>query len=251
VTTGTVVEVSVTTALIEAIRSDLSEAGDPARAVDQQRYMKSTMPFHGVAAADVRRLTSARLVAHRCDIVDRDVWEDTIRALWDWATHREQRYAALAIARHRLSRPHRTTTNLPLWRHFVETGAWWDLVDETATHLVRGDLATEHDAVAAVMREWSVEPDLWLRRASIICQVGAGAAVDLELLAAVVAPNLEGGRTAPPGGKQDFFIRKGIGWALRDAARRHPDWVRSFVDRHVRQMSGLTVREATKHLVES
>jgi 3-methyladenine DNA glycosylase AlkD len=243
-----VVGVSVNTALIDSIRSALAEAGDPARAVAQQRYMKSTMPYHGVATADMRRLTSAQLLAHAHDLVDRNDWEDTLRALWDGATHREQRYAALALARHRLSRPHRAPTNLLLWRHFVVTGAWWDLVDETATHLVRGDLATDHDAVAAAMRAWSVEPDLWLRRASIICQVGAGASVDLDLLAAVVVPNLEGASTAPHGGKQDFFIRKGIGWALRDVARRHPDWVRAFVDRHVGQMAGLTVREATKHL---
>lgn len=240
---------AVNAALIEAIRGALAVAGDPARAVDQQRYMKSAMPYHGVATGDVRRIVAAQLVVpeHRLD--DRRDWDDTLRAMWDGATHREQRYAALAVARHRLSRRHRSTTNLPLWRHFVETGAWWDLVDETATHLVRGDLATAPATVSAAMREWAVDPDQWVRRAAILCQVGAGDAVDLGLLAAVVEPNLEAGPTAPPGGKQDFFIRKGIGWALRDAARRRPDWVRSFVDDHADRMSGVTIREATKHLV--
>jgi len=240
--------VSVNAALIEAIRSALAAHGDPARAADQQRYMKSAMPYHGVVTADVRRLTAVHVAAHRRELESRHDWEDTLRALWDGATHREERYAALAIARHRLSRPHRATSNLPLWRHFVETGAWWDLVDETATHLVRDDLAIEHAHVADAMRAWSLDRDLWLRRAAIICQVGAHDAVDLDLLADVVEPNLEGGLTAPPGGKQDFFIRKGIGWALRDAARRRPGWVRSFVDRHAARMSGLTIREATKHL---
>lgn len=239
---------SVNTALIASIRSALAAAGDPVRAIDQQRYMKSTMPYHGVTTPDVRRLVAAQLVLteHRLD--DRRDWGDTLRAMWDEATHREQRYAALAVARHRLSRPHRSATNLPLWRHFVVTGAWWDLVDETATHLLRGDLAAAPATVAAAMRDWAVDPDQWVRRSAILCQVGAGADVDLDLLASVVEPNLEGGPTAPVSGKQDFFIRKGIGWALRDAARRHPDWVRSFVDGHADRMAGLTVREATKHL---
>jgi 3-methyladenine DNA glycosylase AlkD len=47
---------------------------------------------------------------------------------------------------------------------------------------------------------------------------------------------------------RDFFMRKGIGWALRDAARSHPDEIRAFVAAHRERMSGLSLREATKHL---
>ena len=70
-----------------------------------------------------------------------------MRALWDEATHREERYAALALGRHRLARDWRDPASLDLWRHLVVTGAWWDLVDETASHLV-GDVLARHRAAA-------------------------------------------------------------------------------------------------------
>jgi 3-methyladenine DNA glycosylase AlkD len=63
--------------------------------------------------------------------------------------------------------------------------------------------------------------------------------VDLDLLFAACEANLA---------DRGFFMRKGIGWGLRDAARAHPDEVRAFVAAHRDAMSGLSVREATKHL---
>ena len=235
-------------ALVTAIRTTLASHGDATRAIAQQAYMKSAMPYRGITTADLRALVAAELAHPEHRLASRDEWEATLRVLWDEATHREERYAALAVARHRTSRTFRATPALHLYRHFVATGAWWDLVDETATNLVRGDLATDPEGTGRAMRAWCLDPDLWVRRAAILCQIGARDAVDLVLLADVIRPNLEGAPTAPASGKQDFFIRKAIGWALRDAARRHPAWVRGFVDEHRAAMAGLSVREATKHL---
>jgi 3-methyladenine DNA glycosylase AlkD len=90
-----------------------------------------------------------------------------------------------------------------------------------------------------VVRSWSVDPDLWLRRASIICQLGFKDRTDPELLSEVIIPNLS---------DREFFIRKGIGWALREYARTDPDWVRAFVSEHDAAISPLSRREALKHL---
>ncbi len=234
--------------LAHAIRAALAEAGDPDRAVQQQAYMKSTMPYRGVATAEVRRIVAVELDRPEHRLHDRRDWEAAILGLWDEAAYREERYAATAIARHRTSRLHRAGGALDLWRHLVVTGAWWDLVDEVASHLVRDELLADPGRVAPVMRAWSVDPDMWVRRTAILSQLGAKRALDLDLLRDVIEPNLEGAATAGPGGRQDFFIRKAIGWALRDAARPQPDWVGAFVREHESRMSGLTVREALKHL---
>jgi 3-methyladenine DNA glycosylase AlkD len=235
-------------ALADAIRRGLADAGDPERAIGQQRYMKSAMPYRGVVTAEVRTIAKRAVdeLGAR-PFPSHAAWEATIRTLWDDATHREERYAALAVARHRASAPHRAQGALPLYRHLVETGAWWDLVDETATHLVRDELLGDPDRVGPVMLTWAGDPCLWVRRAAILCQVGARDRVDVDLLADVIVPNLEGSVTAAPDGTQDFFIRKAIGWALRDAARRRPEWVWAFVDTHRGAMARLTVREALKH----
>jgi 3-methyladenine DNA glycosylase AlkD len=93
-------------------------------------------------------------------------------------------------------------------------------------------------AVAPVVRVWSTDPDRWLRRAAVICQLGSGPTTDTALL----ADTIEANRSDP-----DFFLRKGIGWALRQYARTDPAWVRAFVAAHP-DLSLLSRREALRHL---
>jgi 3-methyladenine DNA glycosylase AlkD len=234
--------------LVDAVRVALAARADPARAQQQQRYMKSAMPYRGVTAPDVRAAMRELLADPATRPSSAGEWEATIRTLWDEAAFREERYAALAVARHASASAYRAAGVLPLARHLIETGGWWDLVDETATHLVRDEVLARPGTAAPLMRAWATDPELWVRRAAILCQVGAGDRVDLDLLRDVIVPNLERGVTAPASGKQDFFIRKGIGWALRDASYRRPEWVVAFVDAHRAAMAGLTVREALKHV---
>ncbi len=90
---------------------------------------------------------------------------------------------------------------------------------------------------AELVRAWSVDDDLWMRRIAIISQLGRRDRVDATLLADVIAPNL---------GDPEFFIRKALGWALREYARVAPEWVRHYVTTH--DLSPLSRREAMKHL---
>jgi 3-methyladenine DNA glycosylase AlkD len=120
------------------------------------------------------------------------------------------------------------------------TGAWWDLVDEL-TRPVGAVLRAVGPPAASVVRAWSTDDDLWLRRAAILCQLGARAGTDRVLLADCIAPNLA---------DREFFIRKAIGWALRDLARTDPVWVAAYVRAAGDRLSPLSRREATKHLAE-
>lgn len=219
--------------LVGRIRADLTNASDPARAPGMQAYMKSTLPFFGVPVPQVRRIT--RSVARAEPDLDLDALVGAARDLFDTATHREERYAALALLA--LPRARGRLELVPLHEHFATTGAWWDIVDETAHRIA--DLHDEHPRhTAEVVRRWSRHDDLWLRRLAIISQLGRRDRVDPTLLADVIEPNLT---------DRDFFIRKAIGWALRDYARTRPDWVRAFVSDHD-QLSPLSRREALKHL---
>ena len=90
-----------------------------------------------------------------------------------------------------------------------------------------------------LVRAWADDPDPWIRRIAIISQVGRKQRVDAALLAAAIVPSLD---------DPEFFLRKAIGWALRQHARVDPDWVRAFVAEHGDEMSRLSRREALKHL---
>ena len=223
--------------LVDAVRTALAAAGNPAVAARQQEYMKSAMPYHGLPAPRLKAVLRPLLSAWPLD--SRDQWAATVVALWDEATHREQRYAALAVARHRRARPWRDPSSLELWRHLVVTGAWWDLVDEVATHLVGDVLRGHREETTPMVRAWATDDDLWLRRTAVISQVGHKEDLDTDLLRHAVEANLA---------DTSFWLRKAIGWALRDHARTDPDWVRAEVSRLGDRLSGLSRREATKHL---
>jgi 3-methyladenine DNA glycosylase AlkD len=191
-------------------------------------YMKSAMPFLGVPApARARVLRTAGAATD---------FRANAAALWDAAEFREERYVALALLeRHRRELE---LADLPLLARLIVERAWWDYVDELA-HRV-GDLRRRHPAeLAATMREWSRDENLWKRRVSIICQVGHKAETDLPLLYDCIAPNLA---------DREFFIRKAIGWALRDYAWTDPAEIGRYVREHESELTGLSRREATKNL---
>lgn len=221
--------------LIAALRTALAEAGDPVRAAGQQRYMKSALPFRGVTTPVGRTLDRAAIAAGR--ELDREQWEATIRALFDGAQYREERYAAIELLRHRRYRAHRDASALPLLEHLVTEGAWWDLVDSVQP-VVTELLLADPEAVRPWLRSWATDEDLWLRRSAVIAQLGAKERTDVALLTEVIEANLA---------DREFFIRKAIGWALRQHARTDPTWVIAFCAAHG-GLSPLSRREALKHV---
>ena len=112
--------------------------------------MKSAMPFLGVAKPE--RTAALRPVWAAHPPRDRASWEATVRALYDEATHREERYAALALLTVRASRPWHDVGLVPLLEHLVVTGAWWDLVDEVAGRTVAPLHRALPEAMAPVIR---------------------------------------------------------------------------------------------------
>jgi 3-methyladenine DNA glycosylase AlkD len=220
------------TALVTDVRAALRDLADPDRAAGMQAYLKTTEPCLGVRLPEVRRVTREAVATHPPASVG-----DVIGAagrLWREAVYREERYAAQVVVGLRIARG--DLRLLPLLQEMVTTGAWWDLVDATAPRV--GELLTADPATTdPVLREWARSPDRWLRRTAVIAQLGFGQRTDTGLLTDVVLAN-----AADP----DFFLRKGIGWALRDYAKAAPDWVAAFVRDH--PLSPLSRREATKHL---
>lgn len=212
----------------------LAGEADPVKAAGMQAYMKTDMPFYGVQKR--ARTAIARRIVDEVAPSDRGQYEDLVLGLWN-LPHREEKYLALHCARH--FRRFVVPESLALYRRLITEGAWWDLVDEIATHLVR-DLVVGHpDESWPEVGTWVGADDMWLRRTALICQVGAKDRTDERRLFSFCE------RLAP---EQEFFIRKAIGWGLRDYARTAPRAVAAFVSTHRGELSGLSYREATKHI---
>jgi 3-methyladenine DNA glycosylase AlkD len=223
--------------LVDAVRGALAAAGDPQVAAQQRAYMKSAMPYFGLPAPRLK--AELRPLLRDWQPADEGQWAGTVRTLWDEASHREEWYAAIAVARHRRARAWLEPASLDLWEHLIVTGAWWDVVDDVATHLVGDVLAGHRSAATPVVRAWATDDDLWLRRTAVICQIGHKTDTDLELLRHAIGANVD---------DPTFWLRKAIGWALRQHARTDPEWVRAEVDRLGERLSGLSRKEALKHL---
>ena len=224
-------------ALIEEIRKDLAALTNPERAQRQQAYMKSRLPYFGAKVPEVRALTTQHLRQH--PMRTREEMEATVRTLFDEATHREEWYAALSIWTARKHAQFRTPESVPLLRHVIIAGAWWDVVDDVSGHVL-APLVVSHPAeVGPLARTWASDDHLWLRRAAVLSQVGLKQDLDTDLLSDVLEPNLE---------RPEFFLRKGVGWALRDASKHQPAWVRSYVAEHRSRMRPLSIKEATRNL---
>ncbi len=232
--------------LVDTIRLALRAQADPIKAPAMQAYMKSAMPFLGVPRPALDHIVDDAAKAHPLNSTDELI--DAMTALWRDARHREERYAAIELPT--CGRAHRvliTPALLPLVENMVVTGAWWDHVDDLSGNVLAELLRAFPDEMKPLLRRWAKGDDMWLRRAAMLCQRKLrGAHFDALLFYETILPSV--GTNAPFA--DEFFIRKGIGWALRERSYAEPDEVLAFCREYDACLSPLTKREALKVVVK-
>jgi 3-methyladenine DNA glycosylase AlkD len=236
--------------LVVEVRAALEKGADPVKAPQMQAYMKSTMPYRGVSSPEQKAIW--RQVFPRHALSSRDEWERVALTLWRDAAFREERYAAVALTGLRSFSVYRTMASIPMFEEMIVSGAWWDFVDAIAGRQLGDILRSEPRPMSKLMRRWARDKHMWKRRAAILCQLGFKRETDLTLLYDCIEPNL----AAKPSTRdtpsslmaKEFFIRKAIGWALRQYAWTDPREVERYVRAHRERLSGLSVREALKNI---
>ncbi|MGX9697521.1 DNA alkylation repair protein [Janthinobacterium lividum] len=217
------------------LKAALEAAAEPGRAAPMQAYMRDQFIFLGVAAPQ-RRMAAKGLLAG-LNGIDPATLLDHAQRLWQQPEREYQHVALDMLALHwrQLGIEH-----LPALLGLARQRAWWDSVDGMAgivgdvlqaEHLRGGD---GHAHMDAALRH----DDFWLRRIAMLHQLGWRADTDAAwLFGAALALAHE----------NEFFIRKAIGWALRDYARHAPEAVTAFANAHRQLLSPLSRREALKH----
>lgn len=206
---------------------------DADRAAGMAAYMKGIAPFIGLHATTRRELSR--------DVLDGtgrpDEADCTAIALRCWERpEREYRYFAADYLRRHVRRC--SSGFLPVVRHLVVTDSWWDTVDALAAHVV-GPLVSADPRLKSRMDTWIGDDDPWVARTALLHQLRYKHATDTQRLFAYCLRRAD---------HPDFFIRKAIGWCLREYAKTDPDAVRDFVTANRDRLSPLSVREASKHL---
>ncbi|NJP52183.1 DNA alkylation repair protein [Streptomyces sp. SBST2-5] len=219
--------------VLERLTAAYVPAADPERAVAMRAYMKDVSPFLGLSSP-VRRALDRTVVR---GLPRPDETDCTAIALRCWELpEREYRYFAVDWLRRQVR--HCSSGFLPVVRHLITTDPWWDTVDLLAAHVV-GALVAADAGLKDVMDEWAGDDDLWLARTALLHQLRYKERTDTERLF---------GYCLRQAGHPDFFIRKAVGWCLREYAKTDPDAVRAFVTEHRDRLAPLSVREALKNI---
>lgn len=226
-----------TRALVITAQTGLAAAANDGDARSMQAYMKTTMPFYGVKAP--ARAQVFKSIKQSYAPNDSASYLAAIEALWA-LPHREEKYLALDFAAHfkKRARPE----DLSFFARLIREGAWWDLVDAIVMGVVSPLYKKHREALREQIVAWLDDDDVWIRRASMISQLKHKSDTDEDELFAAAK------RLAH---EREFFIRKAIGWALREYSKVAPERVLDFVDDNKDILSGLSQREATRRALRA
>jgi 3-methyladenine DNA glycosylase AlkD len=224
--------------LVDNLRSELSCHADPARAVGERQYLKSELEHLGVSVPVTRRIVGQAI--RTAPALGRDEVTAAAKALWTPLVHEYRLAAALLLAAHL---DVLTGAQLSVVKEMLLECGTWALVDQLAIP-VAGGLLLRDPAVEPTYRRWAAEDQLWVRRGGILAFVPAMRRADafgrhFPTLTEVVEPLLDDRR---------FFVRKAIGWVLREATKCDAGRVVDWLCPHLDHVSGVTMREVTRHL---
>lgn len=217
----------------EEIRAALPDLAVAGRAEHERAYLKSELRHLGVPVPAIRAVVR-RVVGVP---PDHDAGIELVEALWDEEEPvHEHRMAAVMV----LERIELEAEDLPLVERMLRSAGTWALVDGIAPRPLAA-LADADPTVDRAVARWAGDDDPWMRRSAVLRHLlplreGRGS---LAAFGEVADPLLE---------DREFFVRKAIGWVLRDASKRDPGGVRDWVEPRKDRMAGLTLREATKYL---
>ncbi|MCB0754735.1 MAG: DNA alkylation repair protein [Flavobacteriales bacterium] len=196
-------------------------------------YMKDHFEFFGIKSTERRQLQEQFLAGHGLPTpFDPAVF----RALWK-ADQREFQMFGLDLLRKQAKKAQEK--DLGLIEELIITKSWWDTVDGLSSWVCGPYFLKFPNKVRPVTDAWAISENMWLRRASILFQLGYKEKTDVQILTDHIKSNLD---------SKEFFINKAIGWALREYGKTDPEFVRSYVKRMQPQLHPLSVREALKNL---
>lgn len=227
---------------IAAFRQQLQALADFHRAEGEKAYLKSPLDFYGVTVPALERIARQWSKEHH----QADMADITALATRLWASpYHEEKSLAVMLLKQRGK--DLTLEHLPLIETMIGEATTWAHLDEIAVHLV-GGLIENDPRTLSYLPAWAESGSFWVRRAALLAQLlqfrrGEG---DFDLFARLAVPMFREGEQWSK--KERFFIRKAIGWVLRELSKANPELVYEFVRKHRHEMSSLTFREATRRL---
>lgn len=221
--------------ILRQVRNSLKERHDPERAENEKRYLKSPHKFLGVNIPTLRSLTKE--IKAQMGEASRSSVHKLSRTLWASEYHQEKTLSIFLLAQYP---EHLDFKTMPMLERMLSEATGWDHVDYISTSLISVVLEKDTKALA-YLEKWVGSDNFWMRRASLISQIpllrkGKG---DREIFYTIANGMLE---------EKEFFIRKAIGWTVRELSKADPEAARDYLLSIKGRASGLTLREGAKRL---
>jgi len=230
------IPVSLGRKVLQELNQIYQSHANGANAAAMKKYLRNQFEFYGIKTPQRKLIQkSAFPKTEKSEVPSEEDLRDVLVTLWD-QPQRELQYFALGYARSHLNSM--SPSFLETLKYCVTTKSWWDTVDAVASQLV-GPLVLKHPILTPTMEEWINSENMWLRRTAIIHQLSFKKQTNEERLFAFCVKCAS---------EQDFFIRKAIGWALREYSKTSPKAVKDFVKLHKKVLSPLSRKEALKRV---
>ncbi len=213
------------------IKNELLSNCDPLKALQMQAYMKTKQQFYGVQSKLRKQIFRDAIKRH--PISSQEEWEKVIIELWN-GKHREEMYHALEVAEK--YKKYHTENAWQLFEKLLRTATNWDTVDWLSSNLI-GRLVEKYRYLENDIWIWTYDDNFWVRRASLLVHLKHKEETNIRLLSQTILKLAH---------EKEFFIRKAIGWVLRQYSYTNPEWVVQFVEQYEDKLSGLSKREALK-----
>lgn len=220
-------------AYVRALKAHFEAHANPAIAAPMKKYMRDQFEYLGIKSPQVAALQREFIAQHglpsmeALDVISRELWK---------LPQREFQYIAMnLIGKFEKKVDEEFITTL---EHLIITKSWWDTVDLLASHPVGTMFKRFPNVRKKYLGKWRKSENMWLRRTTLLFQLGYKKETDFDLLCEIIGENL---------GSQEFFINKAIGWALRQYAHTNPVPVKKFVNA-TKELHPLSKREALKNL---
>ncbi|MDG5787409.1 DNA alkylation repair protein [Evansella sp. AB-P1] len=198
-----------------------------------EKYMKNKFPFLGIKTPE-RKLLLKEFYTKTKILEKKELPEKFLREVWSWP-EREYQYAVISML---LAKPQwLKAEHVPWLEELITTKSWWDTIDTIASNVVGPLFLRSPHLIETYIDQWKVAENFWLKRTAILFQLKYKEKTNEELLFHIIQLNRE---------DNEFFIRKAIGWALREYSKTAPEKVEAFIQQE--PLSNLSVREGMKHL---
>ena len=220
---------------VRETRAALAAAGSAARAVNEKAYLKSELVFLGADMPSIRKVARALIVRVRAAAPAS--MRPLVVALWGTGVHELRAVAMFVLEANEAVLGAR---DIPLVARLLREARSWAYLDWICFK-VAAPMLPRVPLLRRTLPRWARDDDFWMRRAALLTLLPGlkDGTIPFSAFVALAVPML---------GEREFFIRKALGWVLREVSKSDPATVAAFLRAHRADVSGLTMREGAKYL---